>query len=137
MAEAANHISYFGEVMRSVSYTLRLVDCERHHHGVVSSEDSTLSRESSSVRALISEYTHRASSFSEQAHQRANTFHAEVLRTDRLIGGFADGSSTSGSADGSLGSGPKPTQDWALPWPIIDSSVGSPKKPSMNSDGTV
>ncbi|GKF29308.1 hypothetical protein Tco_0095650 [Tanacetum coccineum] len=39
---------------------------------------------------------------------------------DRLIGGSADGSSTSGSADGSLSSGPKPTRDWALPWPVID-----------------
>ncbi|GJV93799.1 hypothetical protein Tco_1541612 [Tanacetum coccineum] len=36
-------------------------------------------------------------------------------------GGSVDGSSTSGSADGSLGSGPKPTRDWALPWPVIDS----------------
>ncbi|GKE68977.1 probable NAD(P)H dehydrogenase FQR1-like protein 1, partial [Tanacetum coccineum] len=34
--------------------------------------------------------------------------------------GSADGSSTGGSADGSLGSGPKPTRDWALPWPVID-----------------
>ncbi|GJV30860.1 hypothetical protein Tco_1391260 [Tanacetum coccineum] len=41
-------------------------------------------------------------------------------RTDRLIGGSADGSSTSGSVDGSLSSGPKPTRDWALPWPVID-----------------
>ncbi|GKD86846.1 hypothetical protein Tco_1358000 [Tanacetum coccineum] len=43
-----------------------------------------------------------------------------VLRMDRHMGGSADGSSTSGSADGSLGSGSKPTQDWALPWPVID-----------------
>ncbi|GKF38270.1 hypothetical protein Tco_0118331, partial [Tanacetum coccineum] len=61
-----------------------------------------------------------------------------VLRTDRLIGGsavgsstsgsadgsttngFTDGSSTSGSADRSLGSGPKLTRVWALPWPVID-----------------
>ncbi|GJU32871.1 ribonuclease H-like domain-containing protein [Tanacetum coccineum] len=34
--------------------------------------------------------------------------------------GSADRSSISGSANGSLSSGPKPTRDWALPWPVVD-----------------
>ncbi|GKC42649.1 hypothetical protein Tco_1060371 [Tanacetum coccineum] len=43
-------------------------------------------------------------------------------RDGSSVGGkFPDGSSTSGSADGSLSSGPKPPRDWALPWPVIDS----------------